>query len=189
MMTLENNFSFQRKWQAEILAARPQILPARHFVYPLDVEEVERGALEVLVRPEAPGHAPFLATCALGFRDPVVPSGIWSMPNPVELCAVSGGYAYVIDTSAPEHFTMLAFRPVLRILPAVAAGLMLFVGSRNVVAWNAHGTVWESPKLSDEGVTITGLEGGKLQGIGWNLMTDKETAFALDLETGRVISS
>ena len=40
--------------------------PARQFVYPAQVEEVERGALEVMIRP--PDHAgPFLATCALGF--------------------------------------------------------------------------------------------------------------------------
>jgi hypothetical protein len=187
-VTPEINSSFGHKWRAEILDSRPQILPARHFVYPLDVEEVEHEALEILVRPEEPGHAPFLATCALGFRDPIVPTGIWSMPNPMELCAVSGGYAYVIDTSAPERFTMLPFRPVLRVLPATEAGLMLFIGNRNVVAWNTHGVAWESPKLSDEGVTITNVERGKLHGMGWNLMTDKETAFALDLETGRIIT-
>lgn len=189
MMPPEINFSFGHNWQAEILTSRPLILPTRHFVYPLDVEEVERGALEVLVRPESAGQTPFLATCALGFRDPIVPNGIWSMPNPVELCAVSGGYAYVIDTSAPDHFTMLPFRPVLRVIPATEVVLMLFVGHCNILAWNARGEAWQSPKLSDEGVTITSVEGNKLQGIGWNLMTDKETAFVLDLETGRIISS
>lgn len=186
-MAPEINLSFQHQWRAEILASRPQILPARHFVYPGEVEEVERGALEVLVRPEA-GKAPFLATCALGFRDPIVPTGIWSMPNPVELCAVSGGYAYVIDTSAPERFTMLPFRPVLRVLAATEAALMLFVGNRNVLAWNVRGQAWQSPKLSDEGITINGIEGNKLQGMGWNLMTDKETPFVLDLEAGRIVS-
>ena len=44
---------------------------------------------------------PFLATCALGFNDPAVPTGLWSAPNPGELCSVSGGYAYLIDTTAP----------------------------------------------------------------------------------------
>ena len=43
------DFTFTCTWKAEVLSARPVILPARHFVYPRDVEEVERGALEVLV--------------------------------------------------------------------------------------------------------------------------------------------
>jgi len=43
--------TFPHHWQAEILPARPLILPQRHFVYPRQAEEVERGALEVLIRP------------------------------------------------------------------------------------------------------------------------------------------
>src|SRR6202167_6737950 len=89
------DLSFPHCWEAELLAARPLILPPRHFVYPRDAEEVERGALEVLVHPHgAPAQRSlnaqsFLATCALGFRDPAVPTGLWCAPKPGELCAVS----------------------------------------------------------------------------------------------------
>jgi hypothetical protein len=189
------DFSFPRLWQAEILAARPLILPSRHFVYPRNAEEVERGALEVLIRPGAepsaqpdPKHSPcakqFLATCALGFRDPAVPTGLWSTPNPEELCAVSGGYAYIIDTTAPERFTMIAYRPVLQVLPAIASGLLLFVGHRSILAWGRNGQAWESEKLSDEGLTIATVEDGILHGMGWQMLSGKETPFALDLRTG-----
>ncbi len=186
-MTID--LSFSCGWTAEILPARPPILPARHFVYPREVEEVERGALEVLVKPEASNGAPFLATCALGFRDPAVPTGIWSTPNPKEICAVSGGYAYVIDTSAPEHFTMLPYRPVLQVHAAKEAELLLFVSNRAILAWAAGGEVWQSPKLSDEGVTVTGIEGWTLRGLGWNMMSDRETPLALDLRNGVLVAS
>ncbi len=203
--------NFPHHWLAEILSARPLILPPRHFVYPRDAEEVERGALEVLVRPGianesesksgAPGldletwenktvhHTteptqPFLATCALGFRDPAVPSGLWSTPNPDELCAVSGGYAYLIDTTAPERFTMIPYRPVLEVRSLPAEGLLLFVGHHAILAWNQQGEAWQSEKLSDEGVTIARVENGVLHGLGWNMMTDKETPFRLDLRLG-----
>lgn len=186
-MNAHIDLSFPHKWQAEILRARPVILPARHFVYPREVEEVERGALEVLVRPDSAGGTPFLATCALGFRDPVVPSGIWSAPNPLEMCAVSGGYAYIIDTEAPEQFTMLPHRPVLRVHPVVEQVLLLFVEHRAIFAWGAHGEAWQSAKLSDEGVTVAAVEGSVLRGIGWNMMTDREIPFALDLRSGSLI--
>jgi len=240
MAAAELDLSFPHLWQAEILPARPLILPPRHFVYPRQAEEVERGALEVLVRPLLPekaaavevlgfppirpiagewmGHGafvedpeslpcagapgldsetressaarpttgaqPFLATCALGFRDPAVPTGIWSAPRPGEICAVSGGYAYLIDTATPERFTMIPFRPVLEVRPVVAQGLLLFVGHHSILAWGAAGEAWQSEKLSSEGVTITNIEGCVLHGLGWDLMTDKETPFALDLRTG-----
>ena len=182
------DFTFTRTWNAEILSVRPAILPARHFVYPLDVEEVERGALEVLVRTDEPGTSPFLATCALGFRDPVVPTGLWSAPNPVEMCAVAGGYAYVIDTAAPDRFTMLPYRPVLAVQPVADQGLLLFVGHRTILAWGAAGEAWKSKKLSDEGITITNFEKGCLRGMGWNLITDKETPFTIDLQNGALMN-
>lgn len=179
------NFAFAYTWKAEILAARPAILPARHFVYPAVVEEVERGALEVFVHPKT--GAPFLATCALGFRDSIVPTGIWSAPNPNELCAVSGGYAYLIDTTRPEQFTLLPYRPVLQIYPASDPRLLLFVGHRTILAWGEKGEAWQSPKLSDEGVTVSSIEEKTLSGLGWNILSDKETPFALDLRTGELM--
>jgi hypothetical protein len=177
------DLSFPHQWQAEILPARPLILPPRHFVYPREAEEVERGALEVLVRSRE-GEQPFLATCALGFRDAAAPTGIWACPAAEEVCAVSGGYAYILDTTAPERFTMIPYRPVLEVRAALEAGLLLFVGHHAVLAWGAGALAWESEKLSDEGVTVASIEGGLLRGTGWSLRTDKETPFTLDLRTG-----
>lgn len=196
------DLTFSHRWQAEILAARPLILPPRHFVYPRQAEEVERGALEIFIRPTtlgAPGldsqtgdtnaseSKPFLATCALGFHDPAVPTGIWSAPNPQEICAVSGGYAYIIDTTAPERFTMIPYRPVLEVRPTFPTGLLLFIGHHSILSWGAGGQSWQSDKLSDEGVTITAIGDTVLHGRGWNMMSDEESPFALNLGTGQRI--
>ena len=178
------DFSFPHRWRAEILAARPLILPPRHFVYPQAAEEVERGALEVFIRPDGSDAQPFLATCALGFRDPAAPTGLWSTPRPEEICAVAGGYAYLINTTAPERFNMIPYRPVLEIRPLVQEGLLLFVGHRSILAWKLDGQAWESVKLSDEGVTITGIDGGVLRGTGWDMKTDRDRPFAIDLRNG-----
>jgi hypothetical protein len=188
------NGSFPHSWTAEILRNRPMILPNRHFVYPAQVEEVERGALEVLVQPatspqvqaeSSPLNAQFLATCALGFRDPAAPSGIWSMPHPDWLCALSGGYSYLIDTRNPSLFTMLHYRPVLSVHPLPEQGLILFVGHHAILAWGKIGQAWQSDRLSWEGVTITRIEANILSGLGWDMLTDKDLPFSLDLATGK----
>jgi hypothetical protein len=182
------DLGFPHAWQAEILTARPAILPARHFVYPRHAEEVERGALELLIRPQTGDAQPFLATCALGFRDPAAPTGLWSAPKPEEVCAVAGGYAYLIETTAPEQFTMIPYRPVLQVRAVVEDGLLLFVGHRTILAWGREGQAWESERLSDEGVTITTIENGILRGTGWAMRTDKEASFVLDVRTGVRVS-
>ena len=188
MSAPESILRFPHSWVAEILSARPLILPQRAYIYPQAADEVERGALEVLVRPAGENTQPFLATCALGFRDPSVPTGLWSTPNLDEICAVSGGYAYLIDTAAPERFTMLPLRPVMQVWPAPEAGLLLFAGHHSILAWGSDGPAWQSGRLSDEGVTITGVEGGVLLGTGWEMRTDRETEFAVDVRMGKLLA-
>lgn len=197
--------SFQHNWSAEILPARPMILPSRQYVYPNAAEEVERGALEVLIRPGAREDGlraePFLATFALGFRDPSAPTGVWTMPHPDWLCAVSGGYAYCVDVTAPERFVFLKYRPVLQVMTyqpqngARPDGLILFAGHHSVLAWGREGEAWESDRLSWEGVselrieieTTKAGERDVLRGTGWDLIQDREIPFRVDLATGRTI--
>ena len=114
----------------------------------------------------------------------MTPTGLWSTPKPTEVCAVSGGYAYIIDTAAPERFTMISYRPVLDVRPVVPAGLLLFVGHHSIQAWGANGQAWQSEKLSDEGVTISAVGDGILRGLGWEMLSDRETPFTIDLRTG-----
>lgn len=179
--------SFPAEWTVEVLAGRPMILPQRHFVYPAAVEEVERGALELMVRPGAGESSPdpFLATCALGFASPTVPTGVWSCPDPRWLCAVAGGYGYMIDTRAPERWRQLEYRPVTEVRPLPEAGLLAFVSFHAVEAWGAAGRLWQTARLSWEGVRLGAATATELRGWGWDMRTDTEIEFAIDLETGK----
>jgi hypothetical protein len=100
------------------------------------------------------------------------------------MCAIAGGYAYVIDTTQPERSTHVALKPVVEVRTLVAQDLLLFVGFHSIVAWGPRGLAWESARLSWEGVRITSIDGDVLHGMGWNLMTDQEVVFSLDLLTG-----
>jgi hypothetical protein len=175
--------SFPAEWTVDVLPARPLILPRRQFVYPVAVEEIERGALELMVHPAA-GES-FLATCALGFASPAVPTGVWSCPDSATLCAVAGGYAYMIDTGAPENWQQVGYRPVTEVRPMPAAGLLLFSSFHSVEAWGPAGRLWESKRLSWEGLRLGESTAKELHGWGWDMRTDTEIPFVLDLQTGQ----
>jgi hypothetical protein len=180
------DLTFAHSWSVESLKAAPMIAPARQFVYPLQIAGEEdalgRGAMLLMVKPAEGGM--FLATCALGFTDKSMPSGVWACPNANEMCAVAGGYAYVVDTQRPERCTQISLRPVADVKVAAEAGLLVFVGFHSLVAWGAEGMAWETRRLSWEGVRVTEIEGGILRGFGWDMMTDREVAFTVDLRTG-----
>ena len=84
---------------------------------------------------------------------------------------------------------MIPSRPVLAVHSALSQNLLLFKGHRTIFAWGAAGRAWESAKLSDEGVTVTSIEESVLHGLGWNLITDKETPFTLDLRSGTIMDA
>ena len=178
--------TFPHTWTASILTAPPLIAPARQFIYPQHVpgedDALARGAMLLNVKPATSGT--FLATCALGFRDPSLPTGIFSCPRPDDLLAVAGGYAYLIDTLAPERCLHIPLRPVTQVLPAPDAGLILLAGFHTVAALDANGLRWETARLSWEGVTLTEVRDGKLHGKGWNMHTNHEVGFSVDLTTG-----
>ncbi|HEY4380354.1 MAG TPA: hypothetical protein VGN01_08405 [Acidobacteriaceae bacterium] len=178
---------FPHEWRAEALSKSPLIAPARQFTYPQQVageeDALARGALLVQVHPAAGGS--FLATCALGFTDAAMPTGIFACPNPRELCAVAGGYAYVVDTAEPERSTHIALKPVAQVLVLAEDGLLVFVGFHSMVAWGREGLAWQTGRLSWEGIRVSGIQpDGQLHGFGWNMPSDKEMEFAVDLRTG-----
>jgi len=175
--------AFPHSWEAEILTQRPIILPSHCYTYPRAAEEVERGALEVMVKP-AGDAGKFLATFALGFADPAVPTGVWSCPAADELCAVAGGYAYVVNTLEPARFKHIAFRPVLEVRVLPEQKLLLFAGHHALLAWGEQGEKWQTPRLSAEGVRIVEVRGNELHGFGWDLITDHEVPFIVNLKTG-----
>jgi hypothetical protein len=178
---------FPHDWTVEILKTPPLIAPARQFTYPRQIageeDALARGALQLMVRPANSGT--FLATCALGFTDPAMPTGVFACPSAVQMCAVAGGYAYVIDTAHPERSTHIALKPVVEVRRLVEHGLLLFVGFHSLVAWGRNGLAWESARLSWEGIRITSIVGDELHGMGWNLLTDQEVSFSIDLLTGQ----
>jgi len=186
-MTAFANTAFPKSWSAEILKTPPLIAPARQFVYPLYVpgeeDAISRGAMLLNVKPR--DAANFLATCALGFREPSLPTGIFACPRPDDMLAVAGGYAYLVDTTAPDRCLHVPLKPVTAILAAPGEKLLLLAGFHHIFAIGEQGLAWESAKLSWEGVTMTDFVGGMLHGTGWHMQSDRELPFALDLATGK----
>lgn len=178
--------TFPHDWQVEVLESPPLIAPNRHYVYPQAVEEVERGALQILLR-SRPGDAPVMATFALGFAEPSLPTGIWSCPNPRQVCAIAGGYAYVVDVDRPEQWLQVPYRPVTWVHAAAEQRLLLFASFHAFWALGVEGKAWETARLSWEGLRVTGIDGRQMQGLGWDLDSDAEVPFTVDLTTGQQV--
>ncbi len=170
-------------WSAEMLAGAPMIAPARVYVWPRAIageeDALARGALYVSVKAES---GSFLLQCLRGFTDAGMPSGVWRCPAEDEICVVAGGYGYVGKVGEPHSCVQIELKPVVEVLEV--EGLLVFVGFQRIVAWGRDGIVWETGKLSWEGLKITATGNGEIRGLGWDLMADVEKEFRVDLRTG-----
>ena len=171
-------------WQARILPGPPLIAPARQFVFPQAVpgeeDALARGTLYIEVRPAS--DRSFLAQCALGFASGHVAQGLWPSPRKEECLAVAGGYAYLLQPDNPKFTELLPMRPVVQVL--ATPNYLLLAGHHDLLVRSADGRIQRSPQLTWEGFTLTGLDGARLSGTGWDMLTDEEIPFTLDLETG-----
>ncbi len=178
--------SFPHDWQAQILDAPPLIAPIQHFFYPRAIDEVEIGALQILFR-SMPGAKQSMATFALGFADPSLPHGLWSCPNPQEICAIAGGYAYIVKADQPAQWMQVPYRPVTAVHVALERQLLIFASFHTLWALGANGKAWETAQLSWEGLRVTAIHREQLEGFGWDLETDAEVPFTVNLTTGHHI--
>ncbi len=176
--------SFPRRWQARVLQGPPLIMPARHITLPHAVageeDAMARGALWVEVKPDQ--GAAFVAQCALGFAGNGVATGLWPTPEADSLLAVAGGYAYLIAVNAPEQSILLPVRPVVQVHAAAETNALLLAGFHTIYVLR-DGEMWESPRLSWEGVTVERIECDDVYGTGWHMRTDRELTFKLNLRT------
>jgi hypothetical protein len=170
---------FPRRYALEVLDRAPLIAPSRSYIFPKRVEEIERGALHVLVRPNDGDK--WLGIFALGYASPHTITGVYSTPNPDCFLALSGGYAYFVDASAPERTQFLPQQPILWIGYSVDPAVVLLADHHAITAVNANGVAWQTPSLSMEGLTDLRVVGNVLYGKGWDAISDEEHGFQITL--------
>jgi hypothetical protein len=181
---LKFDFTFSHSYEVNVLEVAPLIHPVEDLHhYPIQLEEGDRKGAFLRVVPH--DGAAWTGFFALGFESDQVVNIVSSCPDPDSLCAVVGGYAYVVKATEPTQWFRIEQLPVmeLRVLPEQR--LLLFAGFTSISALGGEGLKWTTERLSWEGIVITEITGTKLQGLGWDPFTDQEVPFEVDLLTGK----
>jgi hypothetical protein len=114
-----------------------------------------------------------------------VPTGVWACPDAAWICAVAGGYAYLIDTRDPARWEQVVYRPVTAVATAAEQNLLIFSSFHSLLAWGPGGKAWQTGRLSWDGIRISSVQRETLLGFGWEMKTDQELPFEVDLKTGQ----
>ncbi len=177
-------FTFPMNYEVRKLESAPLAHPLEKlYQYPAEIEEGDRSGTYLRVVPKT-GPA-WVGFFALGFDSDQVVSAVCSCPDPDTLCAVAGGYAYIVKATDPTQWFRIEQRPVVDMRALHELQLLLFTGFTAITALGPGGLAWTTKRLSWEGVTISEINGETLLGRGWDAISDKETPFEVDLKTGQ----
>ena len=178
------NLVFPHNYEVKLLESYSLLHPAEKLhQFPAELEEGDRSGFYLRVMPKK--SAVWTGFFALGFESKEVAHGIFSCPDPDWLCAVPGGYAYVVDTANPERWMQIEQRPVTGVRAVPELRLLLFAGFTTITVLGESQRLWTTERLSWEGVTMIEIQGTVLHGFGWDALTDKEVPFEVDLLTGK----
>ncbi len=181
-------FTFPRNYEVRKLESAPLPHPVEKlYQYPAEIEEGDRSGIYLRVVPGVPsktGRA-WAGFFALGFDSDQVVSAVCSCPDPDSLCAVAGGYAYVVNATDPTQWFRIEQRPVVDLRVVHELHLLLFTGFTSITALGPAGLAWTTKRLSWEGIRIAEISGAELRGFGWDPTSDKEVPFVVDLKTGQ----
>jgi hypothetical protein len=176
--------AFPRNYQISLLDSAPLVHPLEAvYHFPVELEEGDRAGAYLRVVPQ--GGPAWSGFFVLGFNSEQVVNAISACPDPDSVCVSVGGYAYVVNVTDPTNWFQVEQRPVVDLRVAAEAELLLLTGFTSLTAVGKTGIAWQSEQLSWEGLRITRVEGGKLHGFGWDVISDQEVPFDVDLKTGK----
>jgi hypothetical protein len=178
------HYVFPHDYEVKVLESYSLVNPLEKLhQFPAQLEEGDRTG--VYLRVTSKNSNTWIGFFALGFASAEVARGVYSCPDSESLCAVVGGYAYVVNASDPQRWVQLELRPVIQVKPVPDLKLLLFAGFTHISGLGESNQLWTTERLSWEGISIHDIQGTTLHGMGWDMITDKEVAFEVDLLTGK----
>jgi hypothetical protein len=127
----------------------------------------------------------WIGSFADGSLSPRAASGAFSHPCPNKLLVVAKGDGYVVNVNDPREFSRIdRSLPIMGVIPLPDAGVIVLYDFTGMVAIGAGGIVWETPRLSWDGLTIEGVLSGVIRGTGWDSANNCNVHFEVIASSG-----
>lgn len=152
-----------------------------HYYYPGASRQGGHDGLLLELRPEA--GEPWLGTFAFGDVTPKGVSGVFTTPDPDQVCVVSRGEGYLVSVSTPTNWKAVLAAPIIDVRSIPARGIIVFADYTTIAAYGQGGLYWKTLRLSWDGLRITEVTDSSIKGEFFDPSGSMET-FVVDLATG-----
>ena len=138
----------------------------------------------VMVKFIPPGGNSWIGIFAFG---DMLPSGgceVYPGPGRHHLTIIAKGEAYIASPYDPVLFQVVKSCPVIGVVPIPNHDLMIFYDFTEIFAYGEDGLVWETKRISWDGIKINEVTGTEIIGQSWDAPNEEYVEFRVDLTNG-----
>lgn len=178
-MIIEQPFpsSFKFEVLSELRAANP-----RRWFYPGANESGGQDGVNIQMVPSEGQE--WIGTFAMGRFGSKSITGVFTAPNADRLCVVAQGQAFIVDANNPNDCESLPIVPVIDVRSSKEHQLLIFASYTELLAVGVNGIAWRTERLSWDGLKLTHVTKEAIHGVFWDIQTESEQGFTVDLVTG-----
>jgi hypothetical protein len=117
----------------------------------------------------------------------MLPSGecsVYEGPESNCLTVVAKGEAYIVQSGKPCSFNHVESCPVLGVIPVPTHSLILFYDYTEIAAYGENGLLWQTKRISWDGIEINSISDSEIIGSSWDAPNDKYVEFTVNLTDG-----
>jgi hypothetical protein len=111
-------------------------------------------------------------------------SGLFSTPSPEKFCVVVAGEGYLVSAYSPSDYETIRCIPVKFVRRIPQKDMIVFGSLTDLAAYDARGLVWNTPRLSWDGLQLTDVSERQIHGLAWDSAAGREVPFVVDVDTG-----
>ncbi|HSS97829.1 MAG TPA: hypothetical protein VLK33_12400 [Terriglobales bacterium] len=131
----------------------------------------------------------WIGVFALEYQVPPAISRVLTTPVASRLCVISAGMGHIVTASNPDVYEQIPIFPILDVRAVKDKGLLIFSDFIRLAAYSRDSLIWKSPRVCWDDLKITNISDDIIEGVGYDPTSSEQTRFAVDLLTGRLLSS
>lgn len=180
-MNIEIDRTFDGDYDCQVLDEIPNATGISYY-FPDQPTRVGQDGILLKISPR--GRPPWIGLFSSVKKYPGTPSRILFTPNPNTICVICSGDAVITDVMRPEKCTLLDFEPITDVVAVKEREMIVFAGFTKLMAFDGSGVMWETARVAWDELKITSIDASSISGEYWDVATEKQTQFEVDLDTG-----
>lgn len=119
-------------------------------------------------------------------RLPEAAHGVFSHPDTTRALVVASGQGYLLKPAAPHDWAPVDELPLVGVAEIPSIGAVVVADLIHLVAYGRQGRLWETRRVSYDGIRITDADATAIHGLAWSAPEDREVPFVVNPATGAV---